>query len=81
MTASLSWSAVGDGDLAGYRVYSGTSSRSYSQAKGSGVDTGKSTQFTASGLTSGRTYYFSVTAYDQAGNESAYSSEVSKVAK
>ena len=67
--------------MAGYRVYYGTSSRSYLQSKGSGANTGKTTQYTASGLQSGRTYYFSVTAYDAVGNESAYSSEVSKVAQ
>jgi hypothetical protein len=65
--------------VAGYRVYYGTAPRSYLQTRGSGVNTGSTTNFTASGLTSGRVYYFAVTAYDAAGNESGYSAEVSQV--
>ena len=70
-----------DADVAGYRVYYGTSSRTYSQTLGSGVDIGKTTSYTVNGLTSGRTYYFAVTAYDVARNESALSGEVSKLAR
>jgi hypothetical protein len=32
-----------------------------------------------SGIVRGQTYYFAVTAYDAAGNESAFSDEVSKL--
>jgi len=67
--------------VAGYRVYWGSSSGSYSQAHGAGVNTGSTTSYTVTGLTVGRTYYFAVTAYDAAGNESAFSGEVSKVAR
>ena len=35
--------------------------------------------FTASGLPSGQLYYFAVTAYDAAGNESSFSPEASKL--
>jgi hypothetical protein len=62
----------------GYRVYFGTASRSYIQPRGGGIDAGGATAFTVSGLQPGRTYYFAVTAYDGAGNESEFSSEVSK---
>jgi fibronectin type 3 domain-containing protein len=67
--------------VAGYRVYWGSSSGSYSQALGAGINTGSTTSYTVTGLTVGRTYYFAVTAYDAAGNESAFSGEVSKVAR
>ncbi|MFL6660899.1 MAG: fibronectin type III domain-containing protein [Rhizobacter sp.] len=75
----LTWAASTDADVAGYRIYYGTSSRSYAQARGAGVVAGNVTSSTVTGLTSGRTYYFAVTAYDSAGNESSYSSEVFKV--
>jgi hypothetical protein len=42
------------------------------------VDVGNVTTYTVTNLTSGQTYYFSVTAYDTSNNESAFSSEVSK---
>lgn len=72
--ADLSWSANTETDLAGYKVYYGTSSRSY----GAPVDVGNRTTFTATGLSEGQTYYFAVTAYNAAGSESGLSTEVSK---
>jgi hypothetical protein len=39
---------------------------------------GNVTGYTSSGLAVGTTHFFVVTAYDQAGNESSYSNEVSK---
>ena len=74
----MTWSASASTDTAGYRVYYGTTSQSYLQARGAGVVTGKVTSYTLNGLKSGTTYYFAITAYDAAGNESAYSSEVFK---
>ena len=80
-TATLSWNAPttnADGtpltDLAGYKVYYGTSSHTYSQ----NIDVGNVTTYTVNNLTDGLTYYFAVTAYDTGSNESAYSNEVSK---
>lgn len=80
-TASLSWDAPDaniDGspvsDVAGYRVYYGTSSGNYT----SSVDIGLANAAVIESLTPGTTYYFVVTVYDTSGNESAYSSEVSK---
>lgn len=61
-------------------MYYGTASRTYLQPLGSGVFV-KTPGFTATGLTSGRTYYFSVTAVDSAGQETAYSAEGSKQIK
>jgi hypothetical protein len=78
---TLSWTAPTtntDGtqlkDLAGYKVYYGTASRTYSTA----IDVGKVTNCQINNLTDGLTYYFAVTAYDTSKNESAYSNEVSK---
>lgn len=73
-TATLSWMPNADSDLAGYKVYMGTSSGRY----GTPVDVGNVTTYTAMNLSAGTTYYFVVTAYDQNKNESLYSSEVSK---
>jgi len=72
-TASLAWDPVADADLAGYRVYYGTSPGAYTPS----VDVGNVTQTTISGLTDCTTYYFGVKAYDTAANEStAYSNQV-----
>jgi fibronectin type 3 domain-containing protein len=78
-TATLQWSASTDSRVQGYRVYYGTGSRTYLQTKGSGANAGASTTFTVSNLTSGRTYYFAVTSFDSAGNESDYSSEATRL--
>ncbi|MBI5193292.1 MAG: fibronectin type III domain-containing protein [Nitrospirae bacterium] len=79
--ASLSWTPPTtnvDGttltDLAGYKVYYGTSSGSYSSI----LDVGNVTAYTLTNLTENITYFFAVTAYDTAGNESNFSSETSK---
>jgi hypothetical protein len=42
------------------------------------IDLGLTTSPAISGLVDGLTYYFAVTAYDQAGNESAFSAEVAR---
>ena len=68
----LSWTANTDSDLAGYNVYQGASSRVY----GTPNSLGKVTTYTISGLTVGKTYYFTVSALDGASNESGYSNEV-----
>ncbi|MGD0885995.1 MAG: fibronectin type III domain-containing protein [Thermodesulfovibrionales bacterium] len=60
-------------DLAGYIVYYGTAPGNYSQ----NINVGNVTTSTVSNLTGGTTYYFAVTAYDAAGNQSAYSNQVS----
>jgi hypothetical protein len=73
-TAFLSWDANTEEDLAGYKVYIGTASRAY----GPPVDVGNVTSFKVLNLVRAQTYYFAVTAYDTSGNESGYSTEVSK---
>jgi len=61
-------------DLAGYKIYYGTSSGNYSTV----ITVGNVTTYTITGLTDNITYYFATTAYDSSGNESAFSNEVSK---
>ena len=74
---TLTWTANGEPDLAGYKIYIGTTSGTY-DAPGSAFVTGKVTSYTVSNLPKGQTYFFAISAYDGAGNESALSSEVSK---
>ncbi|MGE3901893.1 MAG: fibronectin type III domain-containing protein, partial [Nitrospiraceae bacterium] len=75
-SVTLTWNGNGEQDLEGYKVYRATSSGAY----GAPIATinGNVTSYVASGLPKGTTYYFVVTAYDNTGNESSYSNEVSK---
>jgi fibronectin type 3 domain-containing protein len=77
-TATLKWDSAANSGAASYRVYFGNASRSYLQARGSGVEVGANTQYVAAGLQQGLTYYFSVTSVDGNGIESAYSNEAQK---
>ena len=73
-TLELSWQPNSEPDLAGYKIYYGNSGpRIYSII----LDVGNVTQYQITGLSIGSTYYFAVTAYDESGNESEYSEEVS----
>jgi fibronectin type 3 domain-containing protein len=72
----LAWDADTESDLAGYKVYYGTSSKSYTGP----IDVGNVTTYTLTGLKGGQTYYIAVTAYNTLNNESGYSSEASGVA-
>jgi len=74
---TLAWDPTLNPNLAGYRIYYGTSAGTYSQPLGSGLNAaGNVTGITVTGLTSGTRYYFSATAYDSGGNETAFSNEV-----
>ena len=77
-SVTLTWDAVIDPNLGGYRVYYGTAAGVYQQPVGSGVSVGNVTSFTVTGLSSGRRYYFAATARDTSNNESAFSNEVFK---
>ena len=63
-------------DLAGYKVYYGKVSATYTTIK----DIRNVLTYTITGLGEG-TWFFVVTAYNTIGTESAYSNEVSKVIK
>ena len=82
-SATLTWDAPttnADGtpltDLAGYKIYYGTTSGNYTEV----IDVGNVTTSKVEGLNPG-TYYFAVTAYKNSRNESGYSNEVSKIIK
>ena len=77
-SAALAWDAVTDPTFSGYRIYYGTAPGTYLQSVGQGLNVGKATTFTVTGLSSGTRYYFATTAYDTLNKESTYSDEVFK---
>src|SRR5262245_43918728 len=70
---TLGWDRPSDGQAAGFVIFYGTSSRTYSQQ----VNVGNVTEFTVSGLSAGTTYYFAVKSYNAGGAQSDFSAEVS----
>jgi hypothetical protein len=68
----LSWEPNTEPDIAGYKIYYGTSSRNYTTT----INVGNVTTYELSGLDSGVTYYIAATAYDTSALESEYSNEV-----
>jgi hypothetical protein len=77
--ATLSWTASATTGVASYKLYYGSTSGAYAQTYGNGINMGNVTNYSVTGLTSGKTYYFTVTAVDGSGKESTYSNEVAKV--
>jgi len=75
-SATLTWDPNTESDLAGYKVYRATASGAYGAPIA--TLTGNVTNYGDMGLQVGTTYFFVVTAYDTAGNESTVSNEVSK---
>ncbi len=71
-TVPIAWNPNAEADLAGYNIYIGEQPRSYTDL----ADVGNSTRFEWQNLEPNRTYYFAVTAYDLAGNESSFSDEL-----
>ena len=69
---TLQWDPNPETDVVGYKVYYGTSSRTYSAP----IPFGLQSTYTVTGLAAG-TYYFAVTAFNVDGLESAFSNEVS----
>jgi hypothetical protein len=68
----IAWDANTESDLAGYKLFYGTTSRSYLNS----IDVGNTTEYTLTGLIEGTTYYFAAKAYDTSDNESDYSQEL-----
>ena len=68
----LAWDRNGETDIAGYRVYYGSSSGHYPFM----LDAHNNTSCTIYNLEAGKTYYFAATAYDFTGNESGFSAEI-----
>src|SRR3989441_2919968 len=69
---TLAWDPNTDPDLVGYKLYYGTSSRSYQFS----VDVGNVTSYRIAGLLEGQIYYLATTAYNVRGIESYFSNEV-----
>jgi hypothetical protein len=72
-SVNLAWSASPDPAASGYNVYYGNASGSYQNQ----LQAGTNLSAAVSGLASGRTFFFSVTAVDVFGDESDYSNEIS----
>ncbi len=72
-TMGIAWDPVSDGDLAGYKVYYGTTPGNYPLSR----DVGNTTSTTLTGLDPCTRYYVAVKAYDTGGLEStSYSNEI-----
>ena len=84
---TLTWDASPslETDVAGYKVYYGTSPGIYTGSEAaegpSPVDSGNTTSKTFVGLDNTKSHYFTVTAYNFDGDESAYSNEVDSPAQ
>lgn len=70
----LSWNANTEPDLAGYKIYIGRASGTYTDPR-SPIDVGNVTTYVIDISESG-TWYFSLTAYNAGGSESGFSSEL-----
>ena len=70
-SVTLAWNPSTATNIAGYKIYYGAASRTYTNV----VDVGNLTNATISSLISGTTYYFAATAYDTYALESDYSTE------
>ena len=73
-TATLTWNASSDPFAAGYNIYYGGTSGSYTSKISVGINT---TSLAISNLNCGSTYYFATTTYSVSGAESVLSREVS----
>lgn len=85
-TADLKWNANAEANLAGYKIYYGPSPRTgdcppdgYPEKIDVGkTDTPANPRYIIKDLEEGKTYYFSVTSYNDKNIESCFSAEVSK---
>ena len=83
-TITIQWDFNRDDKLSGYRIYYGFSRKKYSECVDIGIPTESSPGFikyTLIGLERGKRYYIALIAYDKNHNESAFSEEISSVAK
>src|ERR1035437_1786434 len=67
-SVTLNWDSSSAANVAGYKIYYGTASHSYSQV----VTVGNVTSATISAPAAGQTYYYAATTVDLAGNESTF---------
>ncbi|MEE4266344.1 MAG: fibronectin type III domain-containing protein, partial [Desulfobacteraceae bacterium] len=71
-TVNFAWDASNGLNIAGYKLYYGTSSGNYSHD----IDVGNHTSCSISDLQEGKKYYFAATAYNTSDVESDYSIEL-----
>jgi len=69
---TVAWDENFEPDIAGYKMYYGTTSGNYEYS----VDVGNNTSCSISGLIEGTTYYLAATAYDTNNIESSFSEEL-----
>ncbi len=69
---TVAWDQNPEPEVAGYKIYYGSRSGSYTAS----VIAGNITSTVISGLEAGVTYYFAAVAYDSSGNESSFSNEI-----
>jgi hypothetical protein len=69
---AVAWDENSEPDIAGYKIYYGTTSGNYQYS----VDVRNNTSCLISGLTEGTTYYLAATAYDTNNDESSFSEEL-----
>jgi hypothetical protein len=71
-SVTLGWDLIGDSNVAGYKIYYGTASHTYTNV----VVVGNTNNGTITGLVAGTAYYFAATSYGGSGAESPFSDEV-----
>jgi hypothetical protein len=71
-SVTLAWNSSTDSTIAGYNIYYGGASGTYTNE----ISVGKATSVTISGLVQGNTYYFAATTYTASGLGSPFSSEL-----
>lgn len=70
-SVTLAWAPIADPNVAGYNLYYGGASRTYTNK----VSVGNAANATIPNLIEGNTYYFALTTYNNAGIESPLSNE------
>jgi len=76
-SVKLTWDTSPIGDLKGYNVYFDTDSNNYVyDSYANQEDVGMDTSYVVKSLEAGKEYYFTITCYDNSGNESWYSEEI-----
>ena len=71
-SVTLAWDPNSEPAIAGYKLYYGKASGTYESV----IDVGNQTTYSISGLEEGKTYFFTVTAYNVFGYGSDFSSEL-----
>jgi hypothetical protein len=71
-SVTLAWNSSTDPTIAGYNIYYGGTSHTYTNK----ISVGNATSVTISGLVQGNTYYFAATTYSASGLESPFSGEL-----